>query len=478
MISKTMCAMKKTLLLLLFGMICCTLSAQISNTLYFDKQNYRQHHLNPSFQPKGKLYVGVPVISTIAVGGGNTDLTLTDVFKTKKIDGQNKTFLFCDKNVMATDEFMDAIHGREQIHASYQIGLFDAGYRINKKLFVSFSINNKMESSISIPKEFFQFFFAGMENGEKFDFRLDKMSIAATIYTEYAGGISAKIDENLSLGAKAKFLVGNANMSSNLRNLHLTASEDEWQVSGSGNIRITTPTQEITVSETDRVSGLKSNGGKITESQGHGFSIDAGANYKITDELKISASVLDLGFLAWTGNIQELNPRENFSYKGVEYEVSEDNGKDGWWDPYKTRFKRMLKKNDDPKHYTTWLSTKLLVAGEYSLMNDKISIGALSKTYFSRKATREEFILSANFRPIEYFSGTFTYNLFDGWNNIGIGLTGNAGPINLYAAIDHIPLRYASMSGHKIPCYVRDTRITLGMGVIIGYKRNSRFDNF
>lgn len=473
-----MCTMKKTVLSLLLSVICGTLSAQISNTLYFDKQNYRQHHLNPAFQPQGKLYVGVPIGSTIAIGGGNTDLTLTDVFKTKKINGEQKTLLFCDKNIMASDEFLNAIHGREQLHAAYRVDLFDAGYRINDKLFVSFTVSNKMESSISIPKEFFQFFFKGMENGEKYDFGIDKMSIAATIYNEIGGGVSAKIDENLTLGAKAKLLVGYANVSSNLRNLHMTASEDEWQVSGSGNLRITTPTKEITVTETDRVSGLKSNGGKITQSQGHGFAIDAGASYKPSPELKISASVLDLGFLVWSGNIQELNPREQFSYKGLEYEVGEDASSEKWWQPYKTRFKRMLKKNDNPKNYTTWLSTKLLLAGEYSFMDDMLSIGALSKTYFVRKATREEFVLSANFRPIEFFSGTFTYTLFDGWNNIGIGLNGNAGPINLYAAIDHIPLRYAHLSGHKIPCYVRDTRVTLGMGVVIGYKRDNRFNNF
>lgn len=471
-----MCAMKKTLTLLLFGMICCTLSAQISNTLYFDKQNYRQHHLNPSFQPKGKLYVGVPLVSTVAVGGGNTDITLTDIFKSKKIDGEQKTLLFCDKNVMAADEFLDAIHGREQLHASYRIDLFDAGYRINDKMFVTLTVSNKMESAISIPKEFFEFFFVGMENGETFDLCVDKMAVSGSLYTEIAGGFSSKLDENLAWGAKAKFLIGHANVSSNLRNLHMSASEDEWQVSGSGNLRITTPTMEITTTETDRVSGLKSNGGKITKAQGHGFAIDAGVNYQVTPEVKISASILDLGFLAWTGNVQELNPREYFSYKGIEYEVSEDNAAEGWWGPYKRRFKRMLKKNEHPENYTTWLSAKLLLAGEYAFMDDKFSVGALSKTYILRKATREELVLSANFRPIEHFSGTFTYTLFNGWNNIGIGLNGNAGPINLYAAIDHIPLRYASMDGHKVPCYVRDTKVTLGMGVVIGYKRNNRFN--
>lgn len=468
-------AMKKTVLFLLLSMTCGALSAQISNTLYFDKQNFRQHHLNPAFQPKEKIYVGVPILSTIAAGGGNTDITLTDIFKTKKVNGETKTLLFCDKNIMAADEFLDAIHGREKIHAAYSIDLFDAGYRINDKLYATFTFSNKMEASISIPKEFFQFFFKGMEEGKKYDFGVDKMAISATLYNEIAAGLSAKIDEDLSLGGKVKLLIGYANVSSNLRNLHMTASEDEWQVSGNGNLRITTPTMELTVSETDRVSGLKSNGGKITQAQGHGFAIDGGASYKVSEELKISASVLDLGFLAWNGNIQELNPREQFSYKGVEYEVSDDYTNAEWWGPYKLQFKRLLKKNDAPKNYTTWLSAKLLVGGEYSLMDDRLSIGALSKTYFVRKATREEFVLSANFRPIEFFSGTFTYSLFDGWNNIGIGVNGNAGPINLYAAIDHIPLRYASLSGHKVPCYVRDTRVTLGMGVVIGYKKGNRY---
>lgn len=464
--------MKRITLSILFGLICCTLSAQISNTLYFDKYNYRQHQLNPAFQPQAKLYVGVPALSNITVGGGNTDLTLLDVFKNKTINGEKQTLLFFDKNVQATDEFLDALHGREQIHASYRVDLIDAGYRINDKIFVSFTVANRMEASVSIPEEFFDFAFTGMEEGETFDFHLDKANISASVYTEIGGGVSKKINEELTLGVKAKFLIGNGNVSSNFRNMSVTGNEDEWHVTGSGAFRITCPFMEFTTSETDRVSGTQSTGDKYLKAQGHGCSIDAGATYQLTPEIKVSGSVLDLGFISWNGNIQELNPRENFVYNGLEYDISEDHTGSAWWGPYKKQFKRLLKKNEDPDNYTTWLSAKLLLGGEYSFLDDKLSVGALSKTHFQRKATREEFILSANYRPIEHFSGTFTYNLFDGWNNIGIGLNGNAGPINLYAAVDHIPLRYANVSGHKVPCQIRDTRVTLGMGVVIGYKKS------
>lgn len=465
--------MKKTLFTILLGMICCTLHAQISNTLYFDKYNYRQHHLNPAFQPQGKLYVGVPALSNITVGGGNTDLTLLDIFQNKTINGEKQTLLFFDKNVQATDEFLDALHGREQIHASCRVDLIDAGYRINDKLFVTFTIASRMEASASIPEEFFDFVLTGMDEGETFDFHLDKANISASAYVEIGGGVSKKISEELTLGAKAKLLIGYANVSSNFRNMSVTGSEDEWHITGSGNLRITSPMMEITTSETDRVSGIQSKENGDFNAQGHGCSIDAGATYQLTPEIKVSGSVLDLGFICWDGNIQELNPRENFVYNGLDYDISEDHTGSAWWGPYKKQFKRMLKKNEDPDNYTTWLSAKLLLGGEYSFLDDKLSVGALSKTYFQRKATREEFILSANYRPIEHFSGTFTYNLFDGWNNIGIGLNGNAGPINLYAAIDHIPLRYAAVSGHKVPCCVRDTRVTFGMGVVIGYKKDN-----
>lgn len=468
--------MKKIILTLLWGIIGWTLSAQYSNTIYFDKQNYRQHHLNPAFQPQSKLYVGVPMLSSLSLGGGNTDLTLMDLFKKVNVDGEERTVLFFDKCAPnGVNDFLNTLKGKEQIHGSYQIDLFDAGYRVNDKISVNFGVSNKMDANVAIPEAIFAFLFKGMENGEVFDFNLNKLAIAADMYTEIAGGISVKATDRISLGLKAKYLIGNGSVKSNLRNVSMIASEEEWHITGHGGIWTCIPNFEIALSDSGTVSEIQLNGLAPLKAMGHGFGLDAGLAIKVTDHINLSASILDFGCISWGGNIQELQIKEDFIYKGLEYEISKTDESSGWWGPYKESLKNLLTKNQNPEKYTSWLTAKLLVGGEVSLLEDMLSIGVLSKTHLQKNLVREELLLSGNVRVNEHFSGTFTYNFFDGWNNIGIGLNGNIGPINLFAAMDHIPLRYAKISGHKIPCYVRDTRLSVGLGVVIGYQKDSKW---
>lgn len=473
--------MKKTILTILMCAFSCGIFAQISNSVYFDKLNYRQHHLNPSFQPIGKFYVGVPFLSSISVGGGNTDLTLTDIFRKVKVNGKEETVLFCDKNAgSGVDDFMDALHGREQFFASLRMDYVDAGYRINDKFYVSFNVSKCFDANIVIPEKIFEFLFKGMENGENFDFEIDKMDLSATLYTEYAGGFSAKFDDKLTIGAKAKFLVGNGNISSNFRNLDIEANEKQWKITGSASIKSSIYKMKYITDEDDgKIDDVKFDddekyNDELTNGLGHGFAIDAGANYQITPELNVSASVLDLGFISWSNNIQEVDTREDFVYEGVPFEISKDNAASGWWDPYKQQFQNMLKVNENPEKYTNWLCAKLFVGGEYTFLDGLLSAGLLSKTYIKRKSAREELIIAGGVRPNSHFSGTFNYSFFNGWNNIGLGLNCNAGPINIFAAMDHIPLRYAKMSGAKVPCYLRDTKVTFGLGVVIGYNKEDK----
>ena len=54
---------------------------------------------------------------------------------------------------------------------------------------------------------------------------------------------------------------------------------------------------------------------------GYGFGIDLGVSYKIMDNLTVSASVLDLGFISWTKGatkIASANP-ESINMKGTSY---------------------------------------------------------------------------------------------------------------------------------------------------------------
>lgn len=464
--------MKKIFFTLICALCCASLFGQYANSLYFDKLNYRQHHLNPAFRPASKIYVGVPMLSSITVGGGNSDLSLMDIFTKGTVNGESQTLLFLDKNAKGgVDHFLEAWHGKERIHASYQIDFIDAGVRINDQLYVTLNAANKLSSSATIPEALCTFLIKGMENGEQFNFNLDKLAFSAQLYTEIGGGINMKINDRLDFGVKAKYLMGHANIQSNLTQMNMVASEEEWHITGEGSIRICTPNVEITTSDSGRIDGVLFNDERVTKPMGHGLSLDAGLAFHLTDHITLSASVLDFGFITWSGNIQEIVAKNDFVYRGLEYEVSHNNSATGWWGPYKEALRDLLGKNDHPASYTTWLNAKLLVGGEVTLLDDHLSVGILSQTHLQKHLVREEVVLAGNVRVNPYFSGTLTYSFFNGWNNIGLALNGNAGPINLYAAIDHIPLRFANIEGHKVPCYIRDMRVSAGLGVVIGYKR-------
>lgn len=62
--------------------------------------------------------------------------------------------------------------------------------------------------------------------------------------------------------------------------------------------------------------------------------------------------------------------------------------------------------------------------------------------------------------------------MFDGeWNNLNAGVNLNLGPVNLYAAMDHIPLKYAKCEDVKFPSDTRFMRANVGLAFVFGYKK-------
>ena len=47
---------------------------------------------------------------------------------------------------------------------------------------------------------------------------------------------------------------------------------------------------------------------------GYGFGIDLGASYKIMDNLTVSASILDLGFISWSKSSTQIANANSIRY--------------------------------------------------------------------------------------------------------------------------------------------------------------------
>lgn len=141
---------------------------------------------------------------------------------------------------------------------------------------------------------------------------------------------------------------------------------------------------------------------------GFGMAVDLGGIYKINDDWTVSASLLDLGFINWSNDMQAVNISDRFEFGGFhDVAVTHDRGGEKLGDKsdrYADQLKEFanLRDNGDQGSRTTGIGMTINLAGEYTLpVYRKIKFGALSSTRIRGAYTWTEGRLSANYTPLK-----------------------------------------------------------------------------
>ena len=450
--------------------------AQMPSTLYFMDQNPLIHNFNPSFQPTDKMYIGMPGLSLVSVNAGNSKLAFEDIYVPRTIDGKNTTVLFLHpeaKNELRN--VMNKISPRDRIFADYNVQLLNFGMRIKDKSYVSFSFSNRMEMNTILPRELFKAALMSEENGSdsEYSFGLGKFSSTMNCYSELAFGYSYAFSDRFQVGAKLKYLIPHAGYRTDFKDIDLYVSKDEWRFTGDGEIDASMPGLEIYQDEAGKIDSVDFNddvkSGDFTKSKGAGVALDFGVTYTPIKSIKLSASVLDLGFVHYGKELHKVKKQGDFIYNGLKYGIDDIHERDSadLWDPYKEMLDNMYVV-DESEGYNSMLTAKALLGVEYSFYENKMSVGALSKTYFLSGCASEEIMLAYNYRPSRIVEATASYTVTNGmFSNIGLGVNLNLGPVNLFLAADQIPLRYAKGGGKTIPTRTRAANFAMGLNFLI-----------
>lgn len=452
----------------------CLFSANAqTSTQYFMKWNPQQHQLNPAFQPIGNFYIGVPGLSSLNFNLGNNNLVLTDVFQNVTIDGQKKTVLFLDKNAKAgsIDDFLDAMGNSTRIFYDHRINLIDFGLKFAGG-YATFNITNRANTNILLPKAIPTLALKGIEEGDTYKLKGKDLAFDITAFTELGVGYSRAIDDKLNVGAKVKFLYGHGNVHTDFSDVTITGNEMLWELNGDGSVKAAIPGLRIYENELSQIDSMTydedTKPSEFAKPKGWGFAVDLGATYKVLPELTVSASVLDLGFIHWSRSLHRFNKEGDFKWDGITFDINDDTTDYGI--QYQEMFDEMFNVEQNPSSYTTWLNTKFLLGGEYTLWNDRLGLGLLARGQFYRGKLYGNGTASVNFRPWKQLSATVAYGLFDGeWNNLGAGLNLNAGPVNFFCSVDNIPFKYAKSDGALIPSNTEKVQVSMGMNLIFGY---------
>jgi len=436
---------------LIFGIILMmafsvpSVSQQLS-TLYF--MNIPQNHLlNPALKIPSEVYVGIPIITGINANFNTNFIGLSDIFN-KTGDGELISILNPDFD---KDAFLAKVKQLNYITPGATIQTFGFGFTIGKDLQFYLDINEKLDGKIALPYDLFNLAFNGAEDliGKTVD--LTETDIDLIMYREIGAGFSKNILPRLRVGARAKLIMGMAAANIETRNLRVEVLADDTQkMTTDFTVNISAPLTVIKDGE-GRIEDVLFNDDKLSKAGYYfnadnlGFGLDIGAVYSLTRRITLSAALNGFGFINWNRDITNITAQNEFTYTGfdlnavIEGTAEIEDVVSNLLDSLENSF--IITDVTDP--FKSVLPGTLTLAGSYSL-TESISFGVVSSTLFVSGKPRTSLMLSANANLAKGFCAGLSYTASNqSYDNLGLGLAGRLGPVQIYIISDKIPFNFS-----------------------------------
>ena len=461
-----------------FIMLVCTLSAnaQFLRTSYFMEGTHYRQQLNPALTPT-KGYFNLPVIGAVNATVGSTSLGYQDIIDI--IDDGDDFY--------TKPDFMNRLKDNNKLNVNFSTEILSAGWYKGKN-FWSFNIGLRTDIGANLTKNMFTFLNemeTVEENWRNSNYDISGQQLNINAYTEIGLGLSRQINSRLTVGARVKALLGIGNMELKLKNVAMSANlpsdaeiakwsdENYWSglsqpeaikqatelktkfdnyhanLNVGAELKSSFKGLELQEEEgKDYVTDFEFDSGKLGIA-GYGFGIDLGASYKILDNLTVSASILDLGFISWSkSSTQIANAKASgIDMKGSDYTSGidpsdipgsitaiENNIKNLQTDAngYMERVSGgdvldyemlQLRTEEASKSRKSRLASTLVIGAEYGFFNNKLAVGALSTTRFVQPDALTELTFSANYRPKSWFNVALSYSAIQSaGKSFGLGL--------------------------------------------------------
>lgn len=453
-------------LLLFFFFYISPAKAQFLRTSYFMEGAHYRMQLNPSLLPRGG-YFNLPVIGSLNLTAGSTSLTYQDIMDI--IDNGDSFYL--------NPKFMGRLKDKNTFNVNVSTEILSAGWYKGKNFW---SVHVGLRSDVSAELKKSMFTLLNELNTDKNKWRKSHYDISGqqlntNNYAELGVGYARMLNSRLSVGIKAKALLGIGNMKLNTTkvtmnsNLPSDARIAELRRISAADLKVPGQAQKLREEIESyyanlvvdahmessfkglNLKGMKEKGyiddievdRKNLGIAGYGLGVDLGFSYKLLHNLTLSASVIDLGVLSWSKKHTQTavaNP-EDINLKGSDYLVGiPTNLKDAAKNPQQTldavqanmnRFQQDINKyknrvsGEDVMNYemlqlqtvettksrTSRLSSTLVLGAEYGLFANKLGIGVLSTTRFIEPKAYTELTFSANYRPKNWFNATLSYSV-------------------------------------------------------------------
>ena len=455
---------------------CASASAQNLNSAYFLDGYAYGHQLNPAKDYDRNGYVSFPILGNINVGI-NGNISLTDVLK---FNG-NQLTTYLNPNI-PMDEAMSGFAANNYLGADLRMDILGFGFRAWGG-FNTFNVSMRANASANLPYGIFE---AAKELANK-DYDISGLGMDVAAWTEIGLGHSRKIADAWRVGGKVKVLLGGARAMLNVRDGHLNLSAPEkWTLVADAEAEVSVKgfswgemeQKELSNGEKYEQIAFDNIGLESPGLNGWGLAFDLGAEWDLGEQgwlegMKVSASVLDLGFISWDQTSFASNKGTQVDITGfndIQVEGGSGTSMENQTDGYGDRFSELLALQDEGvRSSTNMLGVTLNVAAEYEMpFYKKLSVGLLSTTRFQGKYTWNEERISATISPVKWFE--LSANVGFGTRGTSFGWVANIHPrgFSLFVGMDHT---LTSFSKQYIPM---DFNGGINLGITIPFGKSNK----
>ncbi|WP_316632930.1 DUF5723 family protein [uncultured Flavobacterium sp.] len=422
--------------------------AQNKQVLYNFTSIPQSSLVNPGADVSYKFYFGIPILSGVSANLGSSSFSAYDLFANNGVDFNDKV-----RNVINNSS------NKDKTQVNQQLEIFSGGFRVGgreSQSYISFGAYQEFDFLMYFPKDMAILAVDGNRDYIGKSFNLGDLNLRAEVLSVFHVGYHKKLSEKLVLGGRAKIYSSGANATSTRNsgfiytgqsagtpNLYEQIISSNLELKTSGLSKFTKDDYEGSV-PSDIAHNTFFNG-----SLGLGF--DAGITYYFKENLQFTASIIDLGFVRQSKDIETLTYKGTYNYKGANPNFLGTNKPEDVFD----EFDKAIPRDTLYNKYTTWRPTKLYSSIQYSFGetrsdDDCNCKGSVNKKYvnaiggqlFAMTMPNEPYIaLTAFYKRNIFekldFKATYTIDPYSN-TNVGLGLSGTLGKLNMYVLVDNV----------------------------------------
>lgn len=450
--------MKKISLLFLF--VSNVLIAQNKQLLYGFSEIPQSLLLNPGAKVKNDWYFGIPLLSHVHFNGGTSGSTVYDFFANDGVDFNIK-FRDAVNNMDANDFYS----------FNQQLELFSGGFTVGnpyeKNQYISFGMYQELDFILYFPKDYAVLAIEGNQNNINRTFNLGDFSANAELLSVFHVGYNKKVNDNFTFGVRGKIYSSAFNINStsnegrfitvpgtdNLYN-HIFNLDLELRTSGLASL--------VNDDNSEFDNDIKEIRRRLLFGGDLGLGFDVGFTHNIDDQWSIDGSILDVGFVSHSKDVESYKIDGNYVFEGINPIFSEvDNGAtaDDFWSNIEEDFEDLFTVDTISTNYTTLRPIKLNASLNYAFGKETTeechcvksdgdylnSVGV--QLYAVNRPKQPQLALTAYYyrRLFNILSAKATYTIDSySFTNLGFGLSANIANANFYIMADNL-LQYRNV---------------------------------